>query len=284
MEIRDIEKTGYFGYLFFISYNGTEFVSFDELLDKGVSVGKSVKGTFKKLLEKNNISYYKGIQQGGRTDRDVSANENILYINSKNSLNIESLKIKSFDGLEIKNIKKTFPYLVLPDLIQKRHYIYKYPKEKIKHTPDEINKRCEELTGTYDVSPFTDKKGSKLLEKVREIMVYYKDDELHFIGSSFMPKQVRIMSGYILNGEKKPLEGVYLTLDKMELSEKLEELIITEDSSIHEENVEKVEKNKEIMFFYVKKSKKGELIGKNGKNIKALRKKYGNIVIKETES
>ena len=42
MEIRDLEKTGYFGYLFFIRYDGTKFDSFDENKDK-----TSVKGEFK---------------------------------------------------------------------------------------------------------------------------------------------------------------------------------------------------------------------------------------------
>ena len=36
-----------------------------------------------------------------------------------------------------------------------------------------------------------------------------------------------------------------------------------------------------MIFFYVKKSKKGEVIGNKGKNIKKLRGKYGKIIIKE---
>ena len=100
MEIRDLEKTGYFGYLFFIRYDGTKFDSFDE----------------------NNISYYKGIQQAGRTDKDVSAEENILYINTKQELKLENFRNSSVI-LEIFDIKKTerrietilekgFPYIV----------------------------------------------------------------------------------------------------------------------------------------------------------------------------
>ena len=103
MEIRDLEKTGYFGYLFFIRYDGTKFDSFDE----------------------NNISYYKGIQQAGRTDKDVSAEENILYINTKQELKLENFRNSSVI-LEIFDIKKTLPYLELPKLIEKRHYIYRY--------------------------------------------------------------------------------------------------------------------------------------------------------------
>ena len=69
MEIRDLEKTGYFGYLFFIKYDGTKYDSFDENKDK-----VSVKGEFKKLLAENNISYYKGIQQRMREYTAYSVN------------------------------------------------------------------------------------------------------------------------------------------------------------------------------------------------------------------
>ena len=58
-------------------------------------------------------------------------------------------------------------------------------------------------------------------------------------------------------------------------------MIIYEDKEIKEENIEKIERNKEFIFFYVKKSKKGEVIGTNGKNIKKMRREYGNIIIKE---
>ena len=105
MEIRDLEKTGYFGYLFFIRYDGTKFDSFDENKDK-----TSVKGEFKKLLDENNISYYKGIQQAGRTDKDVSAEENILYINTKQDMKLEKIRNSSVN-LHIIKIKKTIHYL-----------------------------------------------------------------------------------------------------------------------------------------------------------------------------
>ena len=167
MEIRDLEKTGYFGYLFFIRYDGTKFDSFDE----------------------NNISYYKGIQQAGRTDKDVSAEENILYINTKQELKLENFRNSSVI-LEIFDIKKTLPYLELPKLIEKRHYIYRYPKDRIKSSIEEIDKKCRELSGKHDVSAFTTKKGRELKEKIRELVVYYENQELHFTGSSFMPQQV----------------------------------------------------------------------------------------------
>ena len=35
-----------------------------------------------------------------------------------------------------------------------------------------------------------------------------------------------------------------------------------------------------ITIFFVKAKNKAELIGKNGKNIKQMRKEYGNIVVK----
>lgn len=275
MEIRDLEKTGYFGYLFFIKYNGIKFDSFDENKDT-----VSVKGEFKKLLAQNNISYYKGIQQAGRTDKDVSAGENILYINTKQDLTLKKFKNNSLN-LEISDIKKTLPYLELPKLVEKRHYIYRYPADKIKNNILEINKRCQELSGKHDVSGFTTKKGKELKEKIRELRVYYENQELHFEGTSFMPQQVRIMSGYILTGKKQPLEGKYLTLEKIILSQELEDMIIHEDNVISELNVEKIERNKEFIFFYVRKSKKGEVIGNKGKNIKKLREKYGKIIIKE---
>ena len=47
MEIRDLEKTGYFGYLFYVKYDGTKFHSFDEVKEK-----RSVKGEFKEILKK----------------------------------------------------------------------------------------------------------------------------------------------------------------------------------------------------------------------------------------
>jgi len=41
------------------------------------------------------------------------------------------------------------------------------------------------------------------------------------------------------------------------------------------------EKMGDLYIFYVDSSKKGEFIGTRGKNIKNLRKKYGDIVVRE---
>jgi len=47
---------------------------------------------FRKILESNKIKIFKGIQQAGRTDANVSAKENILYINSKDVIDFFKLK------------------------------------------------------------------------------------------------------------------------------------------------------------------------------------------------
>lgn len=52
--IRNFENTEYFGYMFFIEYDGEKFDSFDENPGK-----KSVKSEFRKLLEKNSIKILK---------------------------------------------------------------------------------------------------------------------------------------------------------------------------------------------------------------------------------
>lgn len=282
MNFRSLEKTTKFGYLFYISYRGTKFHSFDENKDENTTK-KTVKGEFIKILGELGITWAKGVQQGGRTDGQVSARENILYINSNNKIDKISLKEKfnkKINEMKIVKIEKTLPNLALPEMIEGREYRYNYPVDKISSTEEEILKRCDELTGTYDVSEFTDRKGQKLKEKVRRVEISYGDGSLVFSGNSFMPKQVRIMSGYILTGEKKILPGKYLTLEKMIFSKELEEIIIEEIDEISEENVLKVEKIKDVYIFYVAKNKKGEVIGKNAGNIKKLRKKYGKIIIK----
>ena len=47
------------------------------------------------------------------------------------------------------------------------------------------------------------------------------------------------------------------------------------------EKIENIEKNEYFYLFYVSKKNKSEIIGKNGKNIKKMRKIMGNIIIKE---
>ena len=275
--IRNFENTEYFGYIFYIEYDGRKFGSFDENPNE-----KSIKSEFRKLLEKNGINFFKGIQQAGRTDKDVSAKENLLYINSKHHIEFEKIKYKKIDGLKILKIEKTLPFLEFPELIARRHYIYEYPKKLIKNTVEKINLNCMELSGKKDFKKFTSKKGEKLKNHVREIEVEYKEGKLYFTGDGFLPQQVRIMSNFILNGNMKPLPGEYLTLVKVDFSHELEKMIL-KNVDIEEiiEDIEKIEKNDYFSVFYVNKGNKGRLIGKKGKNIKNLKKLYGNIVVKE---
>ena len=274
--IRKFENTDYFGYLFHVSYDGLMFDSFDENPDM-----ISVKSKFRELLESNNIKFYKGIQQAGRTDKDVSASNNILYVNSKQDIKLSGLKNFKTDGLTITKIEKTMPFLEIPSLIKSRHYVYKYPTDKIANTKDEINKTCESLSGEKNFKKFTTKKGEQLKNHIRNIEVTYtENNELHYIGDSFLPQQVRIMSGYILTNKLKPLEGKYLILYKVNKSDELNALVFTENNEIKIDKVERVEQNSNITIFFVKAKNKAELIGKNGKNIKQMRKEYGNIVVK----
>ena len=275
--IRNFENTEYFGYIFYIEYDGKKFSSFDENPNE-----KSIKSEFRKLLEKNGIKIFKGIQQAGRTDKDVSAKENMLYINSKHDIKFKEIEHKEADGLRILKIEKTLPFLEFPELIARRHYIYEYPEKLIKNTDEKINLNCMELSGKKDFKKFTSKKGEKLKNHVREIEVEYKEGKLYFTGDGFLPQQVRIMSNFILNGNMKPLPGEYLTLVKVDFSDELEKMIL-KNGDIEEiiEDVEKIEKNHYFSVFYVNKGNKGRLIGKKGKNIKNLKKLYGNIVVKE---
>lgn len=282
MDIRTIERNDKWGYMFYIKYDGTKFHSFDEMSGK-----RSVKGRFKEIMNELGFTWAKGIQQGGRTDAKVSATENILYVSSKFDGDRKKLQERfnflSDDSLKITMIKKTIPNLVFPEMIARREYIYEYPKKRVKNSLEEIEKLCKELSGKYDVSEFTDKKGLELKEHIREVEIKFQNGKLFFSGNSFMPKQVRIMSGYILTGKKEALEGKYLTLSKIVLSEELKASIFEQIDDIKVEGVERVEANPErtLYIFYTSKDKKGELIGKNGKNIKALKKIYGDIVVKE---
>jgi len=279
MDLRSLEKTDKFGYLFYISYNGIKFDAFDSVKEK-----YTVKGEFEKRLKKLGITWAKGIQQAGRTDAKVSAKENILYISSNNNFNFDEI-IEKFNNfpkeLKLNKIEKTLPKLIFPEEIKAREYIYKFPVKKIKVNREDIIKNCEKYSGKYDVSIFTDFKGSQLKEKIRSVEVNFKEDTLYFSGSSFMPKQVRIMSGFLLTGEKKILPGKYLSLSKIILSYELKNNLITEVYDIIENDIEKIEKIRETFIFYVKKEKKGEIIGTRGRNIKKLRKKYGSVIIKE---
>ena len=337
--IRDLENTKYFGYMFFIEYNGEKFDSFDENPNK-----KSIKAEFRKILESNKIKIFKGIQQAGRTDANVSAKENILYINSKDVIDFFKLKFLEIEGLKINKIVRTLPFLEFPQMIQKRYYIYKYPKHLVKNNEERINQICEKVSGKKDFYEFTSEKGKKLKNHIREILVKYENGNLYFAGDGFLPQQVRIMSNFILNNRKfnleklnnknfenrklgikdKVLDGKYLILEKVEFSEELEKISFFDVENIEElmalknENygkdfvklneksleagnsankinglneelkniggiakIKKIEKNGYFTVFFVEKKDKGEFIGKNGKNIRKLKKIFGDIVVKE---
>ena len=339
--IRDFENTKYFGYMFFIEYNGEKFDSFDENPNK-----KSIKAEFRKILESNKIKIFKGIQQAGRTDANVSAKENILYINSKDVIDFFKLKFLEIEGLKINKIVRTLPFLEFPQMIQKRYYIYKYPKHLVKNNEERINQICEKVSGKKDFYEFTSEKGKKLKNHIREILVKYENGNLYFAGDGFLPQQVRIMSNFILNNTKfdieklndenfenkklgikdKALDGKYLTLEKVEFSEELEKMRFFDVENIEElvalknkenrenfekenlgitnlektdfeikinnlneelQNIEKIgkirkiEKNSYFTVFFVEKKDKGEFIGKKGKNIRKLKKIFGDVVVKE---
>ena len=325
--IRDFENTKYFGYMFFVEYDGQKFESFDENPNK-----KSVKSEFRKILEKNKIKIFKGIQQAGRTDANVSAKENILYINSKEIIDFSKLKFLEIEGLKINKIVRTLPFLEFPQMIEKRYYIYEYPKKLRKNDEERINQICEKVSGKKDFYEFTSEKGKKLKNHTREIFTKYENDKLYFVGDGFLPQQVRIMSNFILNNTKfdieklndenfenrklgikdKPLDGKYLTLIKVDFSEKLEKISFFDVKNIEElinlkknnnenleignskikiddlneqlksiDKVKKIERNSYFMVFFVEKKDKGEFIGKRGNNIKKLKKILGDIVVKE---
>ena len=325
--IRDFENTKYFGYMFFVEYDGQKFESFDENPNK-----KSVKSEFRKILEKNKVKIFKGIQQAGRTDANVSAKENILYINSKEIIDFSKLKFLETEGLKINKIVRTLPFLEFPQMIEKRYYIYEYPKKLRKNDEEKINQICKKVSGKKDFYEFTSEKGKKLKNHTREIFVKYENGKLYFVGDGFLPQQVRIMSNFILNNTKfdieklndgnfenrklgikdKPLDGKYLTLMKVDFSEKLDKISFFDVKNIEElinlkknnneifeienseikiddlneqlksiDKVKKIERNSYFTVFFVEKKDKGEFIGKRGKNIRKLKKILGDIVVKE---
>ena len=325
--IRDFENTKYFGYMFFVEYEGQRFESFDENPNK-----KSVKSEFRKILEKNKIKIFKGIQQAGRTDANVSAKENILYINSKEIIDFSKLKFLETEGLKINKIVRTLPFLEFPQMIEKRYYIYEYPKKLRKNDEERINQICKKVSGKKNFYEFTSEKGKKLKNHRREIFVKYENGKLYFVGDGFLPQQVRIMSNFILNNTKfdveklndenfenrklgikdKSLDGKYLTLMKVDISEELEKISFFDVKNIEElinlkknnnenleignskikiddlneqlksiDKVKKIERNSYFMVFFVEKKDKGEFIGKRGNNIKKLKKILGDIVVKE---
>ncbi|MEF9933074.1 MAG: KH domain-containing protein [Cetobacterium sp.] len=282
MDLRVLEKSSKWGYMFYVSYRGEKFYSFDEMIGK-----TTVKGEFKRVINSLGFTWAKGIQQAGRTDSKVSAEENILYVIS-NYLGefqeiISKFNIEMKDKMFIKKVEKTVPNLVFPDLIEKREYLYSLPKKQIVRENSEIEELCKTLSGTHDVSRFTDKKGLELKEHVRTVEISFHKNKLRFLGNSFMPKQVRITSGYILADKMEALPGKYLSLEKVYLKKELMDSVIIPRDDLHEENIAKIESTRDgkMYIFYVEKDKKGEVIGKNGKNIKSLRKNYKTIVVRE---
>lgn len=283
INLRVLEKSDKFGYLFFIAYNGIKFDAFDEIKNK-----HTVKGDFSKILLELGFSWAKGVQQAGRTDAKVSADENILYISSRFSGDLEKIKTdfnSKSQHLKIKKIIKTLPNLVIPDEIEMREYLYSYPKKRVTLSEDEIVERCKNLSGTYDVSRFTDSKGKELKEHIRDVKVTYESGKLRFLGNSFMPKQVRIMSSYILTDSYEPLPGKYLKLEKIYVKKELEDMYIIKNNEISQGSIEQLEfaekVGNEANIFYVKRENKSAFIGKNGNNIKRLKKIYGDIIVRE---
>lgn len=282
MNFRGIEKTDKWGYIFTVFYNGEKFHSFDEMAGK-----ITVKGEFRRVMNELGFTWAKGIQQGGRTDAKVSAERNLLYVSSNFAGDLSGIIFKFNEKMKesifIRKVQKTFPNLSFPEYVEKREYIYRYPKKRVKRSIEDIEKTLLEISGTYDVSKFTDKKGLELKEHERTVEVTFQKGILNFIGNSFMPKQVRNMAGYILTGEVETFPGKFLTLENVYLKEELVKKMILSCDNLKISGVEKIEKtvDDEITILYVKKERKGEVIGKNASNIKSLRKELGNIVIRE---
>lgn len=198
------------GYLLEISYKGKYFDCFDEMKNK-----KTVKGVLKNYLLSKGIVVIKGLQQAGRTDAKVSANSNYIYFMAKKfNVDIIELNLK-IDGLIIKSIREVKNNLILPDIVKRRIYIYYYPKKFINLEENEIKRRCLEISGKKDFSEFTNFKGLKLKNHIRDVNVEFIDGKLYFNGDSFLPQQVRIMSSYILKGKKEAMNPKFLILDKI---------------------------------------------------------------------
>ena len=151
--------------MFNIVYDGKNFDAFDEMKGKN-----TVKGYFKEVMNFVGLTWAKGIQQGGRTDAKVSGN-NYLYISSNFSGNIQRLIDdfnKKADGkLRILKHYKTFPNLIFPDYVEKRKYIYSYPKKKIKNSVEEINRLCKEFSDLHDVRSEERRVGKECLRLCR---------------------------------------------------------------------------------------------------------------------
>ena len=202
------------GYFLEISYKGKKFDAFDEIKDK-----KTTKSVLKTYLISKGVVIYKGLQQAGRTDAKVSANSNYIYFIA-NEFNLDILDYDfDIDGLKIKKAYVVDKGIVLPDVVERRIYNYYYPKKFHKVDEETIISRANEISGEKDFSEFTNHKGLKLKNHIRDVKVTYDDGKLYFNGNSFMPQQVRRMAGYIFNGKKEPMNPKFLILDKIILKE-----------------------------------------------------------------
>ena len=198
------------GYLLEISYKGKKFDAFDEIKDKNV---------LKTYLISKGIVIYKGLQQAGRTDAKVSANSNYIYFIA-NEFDLDILDYNlDIDGLKIKKAYVVDKGIILPDVVERRIYNYYYPKKFHRVDEKTIIKRANEISGKMDFSEFTNYKGLKLKNHIRDVKVSYVEGKLYFDGNSFMPQQVRRMAGYVFNGKKEPMNPKFLILDKIILKE-----------------------------------------------------------------
>ena len=109
--------------------------------------------------------------------------------------------------------------------------------------------------------------------------------------SEFNEKEHKSVRQFVTNDDgvypaKSPVgmfDGLYIPNDLgyvVKKSEELNKMIFIENNIIKIDKVEKVDQNENYLIFYVKKQNKSEIIGKNGKNIKKIRKEYGNVIIK----
>lgn len=109
-----------------------------------------------------------------------------------------------------------------------------------------------------------------------------------------MPKQVRIMSSFILTNSYEPLPGKFLTLEKIYLKKDLENMFIhnNKKSLLNLKEIESLKNfdlntikseslGDSITILYIPRELKSEFIGKNGNNIKKIKKIIGNILVRE---
>lgn len=204
------------GLLVKISYKGSKFFAFDELADR-----KTVKGLFKEYILSKNIKIYKGIQQAARTDAKVNSKENYLYFITEN-INLDKIELNiDIQGLKILDIYIVKKDIVLPDMVEKREYIYYYSNINTIFNKEEIDKRCLLISGKKDFSKFTNHKGLKLKNHIRKVCVREEEGKLIFMGDSFLPEQVRRMTSYILKDKIKPANPKFLILNKVVLKEEI---------------------------------------------------------------